>query len=187
MFWAFVVVVLLILVAVGAVIAIYNGLVAARQRVNEAWSGIDVQLKRRSDLVPNLVETVKGYATHESDLIEQVTRTRALAGEARDASPGERAESEQSFGQAIGRLLAVAENYPALRASENFQELQKALKETENGIQHARRYFNGAVRVMNVKVQSFPGNMVADRFGFSEARFFELDAPAERELPKVGF
>ena len=187
MFWAFVVVVLLILVAVGAVIAIYNGLVAARQRVNEAWSGIDVQLKRRSDLVPNLVETVKGYATHESDVIEQVTRTRALAGEARDAGPGERAESEQSFGQAIGRLLAVAENYPALRASENFQELQKALKETENGIQHARRYFNGAVRVMNVKVQSFPGNIIADRFGFSEARFFELDAPAERELPKVSF
>lgn len=149
MFWAFVVVVLLILVAVGAVIAIYNGLVVARQRVNEAWSGIDVQLKRRSDLVPNLVETVKGYATHESDVIEQVTRTRALAGEARDAGPGERAETEQSFGQAIGRLLAVAESYPALRASENFQELQQALEETENGIQHARRYFNGAVRVMN--------------------------------------
>lgn len=187
MFWAFVVVVLLILVAVGAVIAIYNGLVVARQRVNEAWSGIDVQLKRRSDLVPNLVETVKGYATHESDLIEQVTRTRALAGEARDAGPGERAETEQSFGQAIGRLLAVAESYPALRASENFQELQQALEETENGIQHARRYFNGAVRVMNVKVQSFPGNIIADRFGFSEARFFELDAPAERELPKVSF
>ncbi len=187
MFWAFVVVVLLILVAVGAVIAIYNGLVVARQRVNEAWSGIDVQLKRRSDLVPNLVETVKGYATHESDVIEQVTRTRALAGEARDAGPGERAETEQSFGQAIGRLLAVAESYPALRASENFQELQQALEETENGIQHARRYFNGAVRVMNVKVQSFPGNIIADRFGFSEARFFELDAPAERELPKVSF
>ena len=187
MFWAFVVVVLLILVAVGAVIAIYNGLVAARQRVNEAWSGIDVQLKRRSDLVPNLVETVKGYATHESDLIEQVTRTRALAGEARDASPGERAESEQSFGQAIGRLLAVAENYPALRASENFQELHEALEETENGIQHARRYFNGAVRVMNVKVQSFPGNLIAERYGFTEARFFELDSPSDRELPKVGF
>ena len=187
MFWAFVVVVLLILVAVGAVIAIYNGLVAARQRVNEAWSGIDVQLKRRSDLVPNLVETVKGYATHESDLIEQVTRTRALAGKARDASPGERAETEQSFGQAIGRLLAVAENYPALRASENFQELQKALEETENGIQHARRYFNGAVRVMNVKVQSFPGNLIAGRYGFTEARFFELDSPSDRELPKVGF
>ena len=187
MFWAFVVVVLLILVAVGAVIAIYNGLVVARQRVNEAWSGIDVQLKRRTDLVPNLIETVKGYATHESDVIEQVTRTRALAGEARDAGPGERAETEQSFGQAIGRLLAVAESYPALRASENFQELQQALEETENGIQHARRYFNGAVRVMNVKVQSFPGNIIADRFGFSEARFFELDAPAERELPKVSF
>ena len=187
MFWAFVVVVLLILVAVGAVIAIYNGLVAARQRVNEAWSGIDVQLKRRSDLVPNLVETVKGYATHESDLIEQVTRTRALAGEARDASPGERAETEQSFGQAIGRLLAVAENYPALRASENFQELHEALEETENGIQHARRYFNGAVRVMNVKVQSFPGNLIAGRYGFTEARFFELDSPSDRELPKVGF
>ena len=149
---------------------VFNRLVRERNMVREGWSGIDVQLKRRSDLVPNLVETVKGYATHESDLIEQVTRTRALAGKARDASPGERAESEQSFGQAIGRLLAVAENYPALRASENFQELQKALEETENGIQHARRYFNGAVRVMNVKVQSFPGNMVADRFGFSEAR-----------------
>ena len=187
MFWAFVVVVLLILVAVGAVIAIYNGLVVARQRVNEAWSGIDVQLKRRSDLVPNLVETVKGYATHESDVIEQVTRTRALAGEARDAGPGERAETEQSFGQAIGRLLAVAENYPALRASENFQELHEALEETENGIQHARRYFNGAVRVMNVKVQSFPGNLIAERYGFTEARFFELDSPSDRELPKVGF
>ncbi len=102
-------------------------------------------------------------------MIEQVTRTRALAGEARDAGPGERAETEQSFGQAIGRLLAVAESYPALRASENFQELQQALEETENGIgRAARRYFNGAVRVMNVKVQSFPGNIIADRFGFFE-------------------
>lgn len=187
MFWTLVVIVLLILIAVGYAIAVYNGLVTARQRVNEAWSGIDVQLKRRTDLVPNLVETVKGYATHENDLFEQVTRARALAGDAQGADPDNRAGPENAFGQAIGRLMAVAENYPALRASENFRELQEALDETENGIQHARRYFNGAVRVMNVKVQSFPGNLIAGRFGFTEARFFELDAPAERELPRVGF
>lgn len=187
MFWTFLVVVFLILIAAGYVIVTYNGLVTARQRVNEAWSGMDVQLKRRSDLVPNLVETVKGYASHESDLLEQVTRTRALAHEARGADPDARAQTEQSLGLAVGRLLAVAENYPALRASENFQELHEALEETENGIQHARRYFNGAVRVMNVKVQSFPGNLIANRFGFAEARFFELDSPADRELPKVGF
>ncbi len=187
MFWTFVVIVLLIILAAGYAIAFYNGLVTARQRVNEAWSGIDVQLKRRTDLVPNLIETVKGYATHENELFEQVTRARALASGARDAEPGQRAETEQSLGQAIGRLIAVAENYPALRASENFQELHDALEETENGIQHARRYFNGAVRVMNVKVQSFPGNMIAGRYGFTEARFFELDAPSDRDLPKVGF
>ena len=187
MFWTFVVVVFLIVLVAGYAIATYNGLVTARQRVNEAWSGIDVQLKRRTDLVPNLIETVKGYATHENELFEQVTRARALARGAQGADPGQRAETEQSFGQAIGRLLAVAENYPALRASENFQELHEALEETENGIQHARRYFNGPVRVMNVKVQSFPGNLIAGRYGFTEARFFELDSPSDRELPKVGF
>ena len=148
---------------------------------------MDVQLKRRSDLVPNLVETVKGYAAHESDLFEEVTRARALAGGASNADPDTRAKTEQSFGQAIVRLMAVAENYPALRASENFQDLQEALQETENGIQHARRYFNGAVRVMNVKVQSFPGNVIANRYGFTEANFFEIDSAAERELPKVSF
>ncbi|QFQ86586.1 LemA family protein [Paracoccus kondratievae] len=166
------------------VVLAYNGLVSARQRVDEGWSGIDVQLKRRSDLVPNLVETVKAYAAHESDLFDRVSRARMQAG---NADPARRAASEQALGRALGGLLALSESYPDLKASRNFQDLHKALEGIEADIQHARRYFNGAVRIMNTKVQSFPSNLVARRFGFGPARFFELDAPAGGDLPKVRF
>ena len=166
-------------------VMIFNALVSLRQKVAEAWSGIDVQLKRRSNLIPNLVETVKGYAGHERDLLDQVTRTRAQAESSGDVA--ERAKAEGQLGAALARIFAVAEAYPDLKASKNFQDLHSSLEEIERDIQHARRYYNGAVRMLNVKVQSFPSNLVASRFGFQDAKFFELDDPAARELPKVAF
>ncbi|SEH58474.1 LemA family protein [Paracoccus alkenifer] len=166
-------------------VVIYNALVALRQKVAEAWSGIDVQLKRRSNLVPNLVETVRGYASHEKELLDRLTRTRASAAEPGDVAG--RAAAEGQLGAALTRLFAVAEAYPDLKASRNFQDLHASLDEIERDIQHARRYYNGAVRMLNVKVQSFPSNLIAGRFGFHEAAFFELESPAERDVPKVSF
>ncbi len=166
-------------------VVIYNALVALRQKVAEAWSGIDVQLKRRSNLVPNLVETVKGYASHEKDLLDQLTRVRATAAGQGDVAG--RAAAEGQLGAVLSRLFAVAEAYPDLKASRNFQDLHASLDEIERDIQHARRYYNGAVRMLNVKVQSFPSNLIASRFGFGEATFFELETPAERDVPKVSF
>jgi LemA protein len=179
----------LILPVLGAVlivaIIIYNRLVRTRQMTNEAWSGIDVQLKRRAELVPNLVETVQGYAAHERRLLEEVT---TLRGQAR-ALPGDdvihRAEVERALSIAIGRLLALAESYPELKASGNFLELQQELARLENEIQMARRYYNGAVRNQNVLVQSFPSNLVAGMFGFGTRDYFELSSEAERAVPQV--
>ena len=184
--WIFLGVLALILITVAAsVIGLYNALVRARQMVQEAWSGIDVQLKRRTDLVPNLVETVKGYARHEKEALERVTdmRTRAQGVPAGDIKA--RAAAEGMLGQALGRLLAVAEAYPDLKASQNFAELQRALESTEREIQMARRYYNGSVRALNTKVESFPSNLVAGQFGFHKADYFELADPAEREVPEV--
>ena len=162
---------------------LYNRLVTARQRVNEAWSGIDVQLKRRASLIPNLVQTVKGYARHEADLLEQLAAQRHAG---RD--PEARAREEGQISQALVGVFSAAEAWPELRASENFQGLQQALESSERDIQHARRYYNGAVRVMNVAVQSFPSNLLAGRFGFGEALFFEPEDPvAARRLPEVAF
>lgn len=169
------------------VITIYNRLIASRQRVWEAWSGIDVQLKRRADLVPNLVETVQGYTTYERSLFEEITRLRALAQQTPGDDVAARADAEGQLGALIGRVLAVAEAYPDLKASANFRDLQASLNDLERDIQHARRYYNGAVRMLNIKVGSFPSNLVAQRAGFTKARYFELASPGDRDIPSVRF
>jgi len=179
---------IILIVAAAALVftvVVYNRLVRMRQMANEAWSGIDVQLKRRSELVPNLVETVKGYAAHERKLLEEVTE---LRGQAR-ALPGDdvahRAQAESALSIALGRLIALAESYPDLKASRNFLELQQELARLETEIQMARRYYNGAVRNQNVLVQSFPSNLIAGMFGFGTRDYFELSAEAERAVPQV--
>lgn len=166
-------------------VLIYNSLVRMRSMVQEAWSGIDVQLKRRTDLVPNLVSTVKGYAEHEKGTLEEVIRLRGLAQNAHGV--GETAQAQGLLGQALGKLFALAESYPELKANANFAQLQASLGEIEDQIQLARRYYNGAVRDLNIAVESFPSNLVAGRFGFEKAEFFELESLAERAEPKVEF
>ncbi|MCC7327267.1 MAG: LemA family protein [Burkholderiales bacterium] len=169
------------------VVSLYNRLVKNRQMSEEGWSGIDVQLKRRADLIPSLVDTVKGYAGHERELLERVTQLRAQIGGVPEGDVAERGKLEGLLTGAIGRLLAVAENYPALKASENFLKLQEALADIENEIQMARRYYNGAVRNLNVMVESFPSNLVAGGFGFTKREYFEIGDAADRAVPKVSF
>lgn len=166
-------------------IVVYNRLVRQRNLVDEGWSGIETQLKRRADLIPNLVETVKGYATHERSAFEEVTELRTRALSARGVE--QKAQAEGQLTAALGRLFAVAEAYPELKASANFQELQGALSETEDQIQLARRYYNGTVRDMNTMVQQFPSNIVANMFGFEEATFFEIEDARDRAAPRVSF
>jgi LemA protein len=169
------------------VIYIYNRLVATRQMSEEAWSGIDVQLKRRADLVPNLIETVKGYASHERGVFEEVTELRTRA---QSVPPGDveaRAKAESALSLGLGRLFAVAENYPDLKASANFLELQQELGNLESEIQMARRYYNGAVRNLNTMVESFPSNFVANQFRFEKREYFEIEEPGDRAVPKVTF
>lgn len=177
-----------ILLAIAAyAVVIYNGLVKARQMVREAWSGIDVQLKRRADLIPNLLETVKGYASHEKDTLSEVTemRTRAQGVPAGDVAG--RAVAEGMLSQALGKLFAVAEAYPDLKANENFRDLQQSLDKMETEIQMARRYYNGAARDLNVQVESFPSNLVANTFKFEQADYFEIENDADRAVPEVDF
>ncbi|NCO44464.1 LemA family protein, partial [Candidatus Wolfebacteria bacterium] len=145
----------------------------------------DVQLKRRYDLIPNLVETVKGYASHERELFEKVTEARARAMGAGNMK--ERGEAENALSQTLKTLFAVAENYPQLKASENFLELQRELSDTENKVQAARRFYNGNIRDLNTKIESFPANMIAGMFGFKQMEFFEIEEAAERQAPKVSF
>ncbi len=168
-------------------IVVYNGLVRARQMKEEAWSGIDVQLKRRADLIPNLLETVKGYAAHERETLEKVVelRNRAQAVPAGDVAG--RAQAEGLLGQALGKLFALAEAYPDLKANQNFAELQRSLETIEGEIQMSRRYYNGAARDLNVKVESFPSNLLATLFKFAKAPYFEIDNPADRAVPTVKF
>lgn len=181
-------VLLVILIAIaGYVIVIYNGLVKARQIMREAWSGIDVQLKRRSDLIPNLIETVKGYAQHERAALEEVTALRARAQGLPSDDVAGRAQVEGMLGQALGRLFAVAEAYPDLKANENFVQLQNSLETLESEIQMSRRYYNGAARDLNIKVESFPSNLVANMFGFRQAEYFEIEDAADRSVPRVSF
>ena len=170
------------------VIGSYNRLITLRQRVKEAWADIDVQLKRRHDLIPNLVETVKGYATHESTVFQNVTQARAAAVSAgASASPQERAQAENMLTQALRSVFAVAENYPQLQAVQEFKDLSENLTDTENKIAFARRFYNGNVRDYNTALQSFPTNIFAGTLGFGPEEYFELAEATEREAPQVKF
>jgi LemA protein len=179
------IILVVLVVVIGMVIAIYNGLVGLRVRADNAWSDIDVQLKRRHDLIPNLVETVKGYAAHEKGTFENVAKFRSQAMQA--SGPAERAAAEGQLTMALKSLFAVAEQYPQLRASEQFQSLQGSLNEVENSLQESRRYYNAVVRDLNTKIATFPSNIIAGMFSFQPRQFFEVDAAAEREVPAVKF
>src|ERR1700740_1936614 len=175
-----VVFVLLVLVRAG----MYNSLVQLRVRADSAWSDIDVQLKRRHDLIPNLVETVKGYAAHEKGTFENIAKYRSMAMQA--TTPEDKAAAENQLTGALKSLFAVAENYPELKASEEFTQLQTSLSQTEDTIQNSRRYYNAVVRDLNTKIQSFPTNLIAGMFGFQLRQFFEV-AEADREPVAVKF
>ncbi len=166
---------------------LYNSLVKSRQMAEEAWSGIDVQLKRRADLIPNLIETVKGYAAHEKTTFEEVVELRNRAQSMPTGDVAGRAQVEGMLSQALGKLFALAEAYPDLKANQNFLELQASLETIESEIQMSRRYYNGAARDLNVKVESVPSNLVASQFGFSKREYFEIDNPADRAVPAVKF
>ncbi len=173
------------LVAVLAIFlwATYNGLVRLNVRVQEAWSDITVQLKRRADLIPNLVEAVKGYAKHESQVFNDVTEARANVLNATQQGPAATAKAENQFEAALKSLFAVSEAYPQLRASENFQQLQNELVDTEDKIQASRRFYNGGVRDLNTKIQVFPNNIFAGMLGFTNKEFFEVEDMATVEKP----
>ena len=171
------------LVFVAALIGIYNGIVRLRVRADNAWSDIDVQLKRRHDLVPNLVETVKGYASHEQGTLEKVIAARSGAMSA--VGPAAKGEAEASLGQALKSLFALSESYPQLRAIESFGQLQASLAQIEDALQSARRYYNAVVRDLNTRIAEFPSNVVANAFGFGPREFFNLTAAADREVPQV--
>lgn len=176
----------IIVVVILFVIGMYNALVRLRNQVKNAWAQIDVQLKRRHDLIPNLIETVKGYMHHERETLESVTRARTQA-VSTSGGVAEQAKAENALSQTLRSLFAVAENYPILKANENFLALQEELASTENKISFARQFYNDAVMTYNNKIQMFPSNMMAGMFGFKAAESFEIEAPAEREAPKVDF
>jgi LemA protein len=182
---ALLIVVAVVLVVALVLVVIFNGMVRGRNMVDEAWSGIDVQLKRRHDLVPNLVATVEGYVEHERELLGEITRARTAAMSA--SGPLQAGEAESRLGGALGRLFAVAEAYPQLRASENFQQLQAELANTENQIAAARRIYNGNVRSYNTRIQTIPGVLLAGAFGFAPREYFEIADDAERSVPQVAF
>tara|TARA_R110001583_G_scaffold156622_1_gene308313 strand:+ start:16776 stop:17351 length:576 start_codon:yes stop_codon:yes gene_type:complete len=170
-----------------AVVKIYNRLVALRQSTREGWSGIDVQLKRRANLIPNIVETVKGYASHEKNLFEEVTRLRAETGMIASDDAAGRQVVEGQLSNALMRIFAVAENYPELRADKTFIELQSTLAELENQIQMARRYYNGTVRDLNISVETFPNNIIANMFGFATEEYYEVEQAIDKAVPDVKF
>lgn len=174
-----------IILAIGALFALYNSLVRQRNRAEEAWSDIDVQLKRRHNLIPNLVETIKGYATHERATLDSVTQARTHALEAH--TPAEHAQAENALSSTLKTLFAVSENYPDLKANVNFLELQRELSDTENKIQASRRFYNGVVRDYNTATETVPSNIVASLFGFKKREFFELENEGERAVPSVSF
>lgn len=172
---------ILIVLLLIAAVWLYNRLVRKRNLVNEAWAGIDVQLQKRSELVPNLVKIVKGYAAHESTVLEDVTRLRAST----ESRIGARAQHETALSQSLGRLFALAEAYPDLKASDGFQQLHGSLVEIEDHLQYARRYYNGAVRDNNNLVEGFPSNIIANIFNFKQAEFFEIELSSQRSAPNV--
>jgi len=163
----------------------YNRFIKGKNIISEAWSGIDVQLKRRHDLIPNLVDSVKGYSSHERELFQKITDLRVRTMQA--VSPGEKSKSESGLSGELKNLFAVAENYPELKASQNFLSLQNQLSEIEDQIQFARRYYNGAVRDYNIRVESFPSMLIASVFNFRKEEFFEITLTSERESTKVDF
>ena len=184
--------ILIVLVVIGLivvfVVGLYNRLVTLRQRVREAWADIDVQLKRRWDLIPNLIETVKGYAAHERQTFEAVTKARSDAmAAAQTGSPEQRAQAENALGAALLNLRAVAEAYPQLQAIQEFKDLSENLTATEDKIAFARRFYNGNVRDYNTAIQTVPTNIIAGMFGFTAEQYFELTDPTQREVPKVSF
>jgi len=179
-----IIIILLVLVLLW-LIGVYNGLIRLKNRVAEAWSDIDVQLKRRYDLIPNLLNTVKGYATHERELLEKVTQARAQAMQA--TTPEQKGQAENMLSDTLKSLFAVAENYPDLKASQNFAKLQDELSDTENKIQAARRFYNGNVRDFNTKIEIFPNHLVANLLSFKKAEFFEIENETEKEPVKVEF
>jgi LemA protein len=181
-----IVIVAILAVIVLAVISIYNGLVRLNVQVDNAWSDIDVQLKRRHDLIPNVVETVKGYAAHEKGTLEAVVNARARAVSVQGAGPAERGVAEGALTTALRGLFALAESYPQLRATENFGQLQATLGQIEEAVQNARRYYNAVVRDLNTRVQQVPSNIVAGLFGFKTREFFEIP-DEQRETPQVKF
>jgi LemA protein len=180
--WIFVAV---LVVLVWFAITIYNRLVGLRNRADASWSDVDVQLKRRTDLIPNLVETVKGYAAHERGTLEQVIQARGATTSAR--TPEARAQAENALTGALRQLFALAESYPELKANESFQSLQVSLGEVEDSIQSARRYYNAVVRDLNTAIESFPSNLLASTAGCSRRGYFELERPEDRQVPRVAF
>ncbi|HEY3193422.1 MAG TPA: LemA family protein [Solirubrobacterales bacterium] len=181
-----VIIIVALLLLVGLIYVLYrNGIISLRNRCDEAWSGIDVQLKRRHDLVPNLVESVKGYASHERETFERVTQARAAAMQA--SGPEEASKAESQLTAALGGLRVVAEQYPQLRATENFQQLQRQLSELEDEIQASRRIYNSNVQQYNTRIQQFPGSIIANQGGFTAKPFFEITEPTDREVPQVSF
>ncbi len=179
------VIVVVVVIALLWGVIMYNGLVTLKNRTDEAWSDIDVQLKRRYDLIPNLVNTVKGYASHEASVLEKVTEARTRAMEAGTA--GTKAEAENALSSTLKSLFAVAESYPDLKANTNFLDLQNELSDTENKIQSARRFYNANVRDLNTKIETFPSNFIANMFNFGKREFFELTEEAAKEPVAVQF
>jgi LemA protein len=187
MWWIWIIVAVVVIIFIAIIVGMYNGLVRLRNQVKNAWAQIDVQLKRRFDLIPNLMETVKGYMHHERETMEAVTKARTAAQMVQNAGPAQRGPAEGALGQALGRLFAVAENYPDLKASQNFLAFQEELTSTENKIAFSRQYYNDSVLRFNNKIQMFPSNMMANMFGFKASEFFEVTVPEQREAPKVSF
>lgn len=185
-FWVWIIIAIVV-IFLAVIAGTYNGLVGLRNQVKNSWAQIDVQLKRRYDLIPNLMETVKGYMKHERETLEAVTKARNMAQQASSAGAAERGKAEGMLGMALGRLLAVAESYPDLKASQNFLALQEELTSTENKISFSRQYYNDSVLKYNNKTQMFPSNIIAGMFAFKAGEFFEVVVPEQREAPKVSF
>jgi LemA protein len=185
MLWVVIVILAIVLLLVFWVIALYNRLVRSRNRVDNSWAQIEVQLKRRHDLIPNLIETVKGYASHERATFDSVTQARTAAQQAQ--SPAAAAQAEGILSQALGRLFAVAEAYPELKANQNFLELQGQLSDTENKIAISRQVYNDTVLTYNNAIQTFPSVVLANSFGFSKREFFEVEDAGDRAVPQVSF
>jgi len=183
--WIAIVIVVVLVLLILSIIGIYNALIRLRNQVDNAWSQIDVQLKRRHDLIPNLVETAKDYMKHERETFEEITKARSQAMGAKTVADASKAEG--ALGGALGRFMLVVENYPDLKANQNFLAVQEELTSTENKISFARQSYNDQVLFFNNKIQMFPSSIIANTFNFGKRDFFEIEAPAEREVPKVSF